>query len=78
MQIMDVKGGATGTEVAVLSMVSSVADTQLSLRFLLQHLINEFLVRIWDSIFYSQYTHGMLTEYKNDFMRQEPLNWILL
>lgn len=54
------------------------SNPQLSMRFRLQHITNEFLSRIWDSIFYSQYTHNKLTDYKKDFLRQEPLNWILL
>jgi hypothetical protein len=78
VQILDQKGETTQTQIEILSMLYYQSNPQLSMRFRLQQITNEFLSRIWDSIFYSQYTHNKLTEYKKDFLRQEPLNWILL
>lgn len=66
------------TEVSVILMLQAVENTQLSLTFRLLHLINEFLQRIWESIFTSLFINGCLTDYKKEFLRQEPFNWVLL
>jgi hypothetical protein len=50
----------------------------VSLHFQLQQYLLTYMERIWDAIFYSVYTHGCLTEYKQQFLLQEPFGWIYL
>jgi hypothetical protein len=41
-------------------------------------MINESLSRVWELIFDSQFCKGRLTQYKCDFLKLNPENWILL
>lgn len=68
----------TKTQLALFTQLSRDNLSQVSLNFQLQQYLITYMEQIWDAIFYSVYTHGCLTEYKQSFLLQEPFGWIFL